>query len=104
MPPTSIHSNTIVHALENVLDRFYTKRASVIFIAVQSSRTGNNVSEPIEVAGEIIRIESDRTSMTYVIEKHVTTEAYQRYYNVFLIDSYESFRQANFTTSILSDA
>lgn len=96
MHPTKIHSKATVHALENILDRFYTKRTSIVFIAVHSSRTGNNGLKPIDVAGEVIRIESYRTSkrLTYVIEKHVTVnQAYQRFNNVFLVDSYDSFRQ-----------
>lgn len=82
------------HALENVMDQFYTKRTLIVFIAVQSSQIGNNGLKPIEVAAEMIRIKSNRIAMMFVIENHVTVnQAYQRYYNVFLTDSYDSFRQ-----------
>lgn len=55
-----------------------------------------NDSNPLEIAGEMIRIASEQASMAYVIENNVTL-AYEksnrfRFHNIFFIDTYESFR------------
>lgn len=84
----------IVHAMQSIVNRFYTKHTPTIFITVRSSGTVKNGWKPEEIAGEIIRIGSDHTSMAYVIENNITSifERYNRRFNVFLIDSYESFK------------
>lgn len=96
--PIETESKVIVQALDNVLERFYSRRTPTINIIVEQSTltTVNSELKPIELAGELIRLESDRTShrMTYVIENHLAMKkpAYQRSYNIYLVDSYESFR------------
>lgn len=92
--PAQIKSKIIIQALDNVMDRFYGRRTTVVFIMEQSTLTANNGLKPIEVAGELIRMQCNRTSMTYVIENHITLKqmGLQRFYNIFLVDSYESFR------------
>lgn len=90
-----IDSRPIVYALKNIMDRFYNNRTSVVFITMQSSQVNSGGLKPAEVAGEMIRINSNRISMTYVIENHMTMihMQYPHTYNIFLVDSYESFRQ-----------
>lgn len=96
--PVEIESKVIVQALDSVLERFYSPRTPTINIIVEQSTSTmvNSELKPIEVAGELIRMESNRTSnrMTYVIENHLAMKkpAYQRSYNIYVIDSYESFR------------
>lgn len=94
LDPARIESNVIVEALDNVMEHFYSQRTSIVFIMEQSTLSVNSGLKPIEVAGELVRMESDRISMTYVIENPITLKqmSYQRFYNIFLIDSFESFR------------
>ncbi|XP_055325489.1 uncharacterized protein LOC129579433 [Sitodiplosis mosellana] len=105
--PAQIESKVIVHALDNVLDRFYSPRTSTVFIVEQSSLTVTSGLKPIEVAGELIRMESNRTSMTYVIENYIPLKktAYQRDFNIFIVDCYESFSRIMFemTTDTIND-
>lgn len=76
------------------MNRFYTKQTTTIFITVRSTETVKNGWKPMEIAGEIIRIGSNHTSVTYVIENNATFvfPRYLRTFNVLLIDSFESFR------------
>lgn len=93
--PVPIESKVIVDALDNVMERFYKQRTTIVFLMEQSILSVNSSGlKPIEVAGELIRMENNRISMTYVIENHITLKqtGYQRFYNIFLIDSFESFR------------
>lgn len=74
--------------------QFYGERISPVFIMEKSSHIVNNVLNPNEVVGEMVRIESNQIARTYVIENHisVTSTNYIRFYNIFFIDGYESFR------------
>lgn len=89
-----MESKVIVDALDRVMERFYCQRTSIVCIMEQSTLTTNNGLKPIDVAGELIRTENNRTLMTYVIENRVALKrtAYQRFYNIFIIDGYESFK------------
>lgn len=94
LDPSQIESKVIVEALDNIVERFYSRHTSIVFILEQSTLMTNSGLKPIEVAGELIRMESNRISMAYIIENHITLKLtdYQRFYNIFLIDSFESFR------------
>lgn len=92
-----VESKIIIHAILDIMHRFYTRHTSTIFITEQSLPSAmRNESNPLEIAGEMIRIASEQASMAYVIENNVTL-AYEksnrfRFYNIFFIDTYESFR------------
>lgn len=93
-----VESNAIVHAMLNIMNRFYTKHTSTIFITEQSlSLALKSGSKPLEIAGELIRIASQQAAVTYVIDNNVifAHRRYNRLFNIFFIDSYESFRWAN---------
>lgn len=88
-------SSALVYALENVITRFYSKQTSNLYIAVHSSWTENNDLKPIDIAAKMIQIQSNRTSiMTFVIGDHIEFDEI-KFYNLFVIDNYDSFRQAS---------
>lgn len=85
-------SQTMIHALENIVCRFYSDRTSTVFIMEQSSQANGGGMKPSEMVNELIR--RNRAELTYVIENRITVNHMQvcRVFNIFLIDSYESFR------------
>lgn len=92
--PSQMYSSTIIHALENVLDRFYSKITPTVFITVASSLIANKYGpKPNELVGDIMRLKSKRSSMAYVIgNQTIHFSRSPRVYNVFIVDSYDSFR------------
>lgn len=97
--PSQSYSSTIIHALENILDRFNSKIASTVFITVQSSLAKSNGPNPYEMAGDLMRLKSEQITMLYVMGNEVhynkTPVRYSRslrFHNVFIVDTYESFR------------
>lgn len=84
-----IDSKILVKALDNVISQFYSKRTSNIFIAVRSSLNKSKLT-PDQMAGEILR--NNKNVISFIIENNVTIRKYERFFNIFLIDSYESFK------------
>lgn len=76
------------------MSRFYNRHTSNIFITEQSTRTVHSGFSPREISSEILRTGSNQMAMAYVIENHIKLNRmkYYRVFNVFLVDSYESFR------------
>lgn len=96
------NNSIIVRAMENIIGQFYSKQTSNVFIAFQSSQENNESSKPADVAEELIKLDSSKVSMTYVIESnstinqmYLTINTHQRIHNIFVVDSYESFRQVS---------
>lgn len=94
LQPSQKYSLTIIHALENVLDRSYGKSTSTVFITVESSLTKSNGPSPYEMAGDVMRLNSERITMAYVMGNKIPARYSRspRIHNVFIVDSYESFR------------
>lgn len=94
LDPVDVSTPAIVRAMENIIDRFYRIRTKKLFIMEQTSVSMSHGPSPIEIAGEIVRFEREHLSMAYVIENHTSAQfgSYHRFFNVFLVDSYESFR------------
>lgn len=94
LQPLNNESKSIVYAMQNIVDRFYSEYSSNVFIMEKSNQTIKHDLKPIDLVGELIQIGSDHTSITYVIETNGTFvfQRYNRAFNVFFIDSYESFR------------
>lgn len=95
LDPAQIKPTIIIAALGNVMERFYSSnKTSIVYIMEQSTLTESNGLKPIEVAGEWIRMERNRILMTYIIENHVISKrtSYKRFYNIFIIDNFESFK------------
>lgn len=91
---TYANSEAMIHALQYILNHFYCKHTSNVFIMVQANQTSiNDGLKPLELASELIRIESSQMTCSYVIESNVTARQniYQRNFNIFFIDNYESF-------------
>lgn len=88
----SIDSRIIVRALENVINRIYTQRTTTVFIVVQTSFHKSNVLTPKETAGEMLRFENNNVLFGSIIENNVSLMVYHRFFNIFLIDSYDSFK------------
>lgn len=95
LQPLQMESMATVHAIQNIVNRFYSMYAPTVFIMEQSLRTKSVSSQPCELAGEMIRIGSEQSSIAYVIGNEITLNQQKRprHFNVFFIDSYESFRQ-----------
>lgn len=96
-PINQPYSHAIVNALENIMNRFYSKWTSTVFITQQSSLTiarNGYLTRPNEIAGEMMRVGSNHGfSVAYVIENCTQKNwSYHRFYNIFLVDSYDSFR------------
>lgn len=87
-------SDVLVHAMGNIMNRFYNKQTNTIFILHQSSEAAPKTYElkPLDVLGEIIRNEED---LAYVVEEHTALHSigYSRSFNIFIVDNYNSFRQ-----------
>lgn len=92
--PSQKYSSTIIHALENVLDRFYENTTPTLYITAQSSLSKINGPSPYEMAGDIIRLKSKQITMAYVMGNKIPDRYSRspRFNNVFIVDSYKSFR------------
>lgn len=92
--PPQKYSSTIIHALKSVLDRFYRNASPTVFITAQSSLTKSNGPNPYEMAGDIVRLKSEQITMAYVMGNKIPNHYSRspRFNNVFIVDSYESFR------------
>lgn len=90
----SIESKPLVHAIQNIMNRFYMKHTTIIYITEQTTLATRNGLKPRDLASEIIRFVSEQAAMSYVIDDNVTLadRNFNRLFNVFVIDSYESFR------------
>lgn len=88
--PIKADSRMLAHAMQNIINRFYSKHSSTVFILEGC----NQALQSKELLGELTLIGSDRVSITYVIENNVTTnpEILLRHFNIFVVDSYESFK------------
>lgn len=77
-----------------ILDRFYLKETSTVFIMTKSSLANSPNLKPNEIVGEIIR-SNNQVSMCYVLEEHLVnnSEVFNRFFNIFVVDNYDSFRQ-----------
>lgn len=88
------NSEAMIHALQYIVNHFYYQHTSNVFIMVQADQTSmNDGLKPLELASELIRIESSQMTCSYVIESNVTARQiiYQRDFNIFFVDNYESF-------------
>lgn len=91
-----IDSKAIIYAMDNIMDRFYSKQTSTVFMMEQSSLAVSRNLEPEGLVDELMRIRNnDDISMCYVLESHIerSIEIYKhRFFNIFVVDSYDSFR------------
>lgn len=90
--PVELSSSSIVQATMNIVDRFYNQQSSTVFIMYQTSLAFAHSPNPNEMVGEIVQFVGDRISSLYVVESHASEQFHHRNYNVFFIDSYDSFR------------
>lgn len=92
--PSQKYSSTIIHALETVLNRFYRTTTPTIFLTAQSSLTKSNGPNPYEMVGDLMRLKSKRIKMAYVVGNKIPDRYSRtpRFHNIFIVDSYESFR------------
>lgn len=83
--PQPIESSALIHALSNIMYRFYFKQTTTIFIMEPSTS---------DIVDAMIKSQHDQTVIAYVIESQITVNhnIVYRTFNIFLIDSYESFR------------
>lgn len=88
--------------MQNVLNRFYNERTMTIFITEQSAPVTTRSSlQPLEILGEMIRIESKQAAVTYIIDNNITRYTGQsRLFNIFFVDSYESFRSVKYSVCV----
>lgn len=102
-----VQSKALVRVMEYVMEHFYSKRTSTVFITQQSSMQASDHMKPIEMVGEMVRTESDGIPMAYVIEDHIkvdndTDYFFHRFFNIFIVDGYESFRQVLHSAALIS--
>lgn len=88
------HSTVIVNAMHDILWNFYYKSASTITIRMRSNPTIHTEFKVDELVGQLINNESEIHFLTYIIENttKVLHQDYRRYFNLFVVDNYESFR------------
>lgn len=88
-----VESKALTRALEDILERFYSKHTSTLFVRMHSSLSVRDNPDPNEIVNEMIR-NQNQISMCYVIESQSTIhdEMSNRFFNIFVVDSYESFR------------
>lgn len=76
-----------VNATREILKSFYVNATTTVYITV-----GSETNEIREILGETIKTEN--LPLSYVIEKseYVSDEKHRRYFNMFVVDTYESFQ------------
>lgn len=74
-------------AAREILKTFYMKITTTVFITI-----GSETNEIKAILGETIKTEN--LPLTYVIEEseYVNGEKHRRYFNLFIVDTYESFQ------------
>lgn len=77
----------LINAGRKILQTFYMHETSTVFITISSEMNERN-----EIFGEIIK--TDQLLITYVTEEseYVNDELHKRFYNLFIVDTYESFQ------------
>lgn len=90
---SQLDSKPLINAMEVILDRFYSKETSTIFIMAKSALMIHKNLRPNEIVGEIIRY--NQIPMCYVLEERLanSSEIFNRFFNIFVADNYDSFRR-----------
>lgn len=74
-------------AAREILTKFYMRVTTTVFITIGSGT--NEITDILRTT-----INTEKLSLTYVIEEseYVNGEKHRRYFNLFIVDTYESFQ------------
>lgn len=83
-------SQTMVLAIDRILDDFISKQSNSLFICHQETLQSSDSLRPTELLNELLQFVSNDTKMAF----EITAAEYERpmfLNNLFIVDSYESF-------------